>query len=268
MPHALWIGFFAGLLLCSGCSFAQDQNQQQIPSLPFRVPVEEIENPSNRAERLDRQRADESLREEELRVQRSIDESTALMATYALWSVITSAAGSFLLIVTLFFTRQANKAAREAVAIASRIGEAQIRAYLAARGCVVTFADSQMIARVEIRNSGQSPAMNVRSWLVLTIEAPPFDPVWDEEPPQFFSRSDLGAGEAITAATFGPNPAPDGAWWQSLLDGTMSAWVSGLVEYQDVFGAHRTTRFRYNVIANGGITNLSTVLADEGNSLL
>lgn len=94
----------------------------------------------------------------------AINQATQSMKRAAWWSVLIIGIGTALLIWTLMLTKQANKAAQEAVAVTREIGLLQTRAYLDICDAKVTnlkIGESPTI-QIAIKNCGQSPARNFK----------------------------------------------------------------------------------------------------------
>lgn len=81
-----------------------------------------------------------------------------LMAVFSIVATVASIYAVLLLRDTLTETRAAVRAADDAVAETRRIGEAQVRAYLACTGAKYRIVNQLCVVTVAIRNSGQSPA--------------------------------------------------------------------------------------------------------------
>lgn len=175
-----------GLICLTALGQAQEQNQEPqtdsekqqniSPTLPVPLPVEirqplavEIVDDVATTEARQHQQQESTQREiDDLLAQqgmheatRAMNEATQDMRDYALYSTIFVGVGTVLLIVTLWLTRQANKAAQSAVDVTRQIGEAQIRAYLYCRSAKYRYSKDGVVAILDIENAGQSPASNV-----------------------------------------------------------------------------------------------------------
>ncbi len=147
-PRGYWYVILAlGLNVACGLGQAQEQTdggesaaptqEQPPPSLPLPFPVEIVEDYES-AEARKRREAEAVQREkDDLVAQQGMNSATQAMndatqktAFYSLLSTLLVAIGTALLIWTLFLTRQANKAARDAVVITQKVGERQVRAYV------------------------------------------------------------------------------------------------------------------------------------------
>ncbi|MEI4197856.1 hypothetical protein [Roseovarius sp. E0-M6] len=148
-------------------------NQQPTQVFPLPIPVDIVEDEAT-AEARER-RAEEARQREiaDLAAQKgmnaatqSIDAATQDMRDYALYSTLLVAVGTALLFYTLWLTRQANAAAQAAVDVTREIGEAQVKAYLSIKrmkGVLHTAGDNPFVEIwATVKNSGQSPALDVR----------------------------------------------------------------------------------------------------------
>ena len=142
--------------------------QQPAQTLPIPLPVDIVEDKTT-AEARERHEAEARQREKEdlvaqqgmNRATQAMNEATQRMADYAYWSTGLVGFGTFLLVITLWLTRQANKAAQAAVEVTRDIGEKQVRAYLYCKSAEYRFEKETLVAILELENTGQSPARNV-----------------------------------------------------------------------------------------------------------
>ncbi len=134
-PRGYWYVILAlGLNVACGLGQAQEQTdggesaaptqEQPPPSLPLPFPVEIVEDYES-AEARKRREAEAVQREkDDLVAQQGMNSATQAM------NDATQKTAFYSLIWTLFLTRQANKAARDAVVITQKVGERQVRAYV------------------------------------------------------------------------------------------------------------------------------------------
>lgn len=109
----------------------QSAPEQNLPQDPrWTLPVEIVEDQAEAEARKRREERAEQRELDELAAQQGMDESTEKMADYALYQTILIAIGTGALIYTLYLTRQANRAAVEAVKVTREIGQVQARAYV------------------------------------------------------------------------------------------------------------------------------------------
>lgn len=145
---------------------AETEPEGNAPPLSVRVEILESET-----EAIARRASEQSTEQRELRelaAQEGVNEATARMANYAFWQTILIGIGTALLLYTLHLTRQANGAARQAVMVTQRIGEAQTRAYVGISDLEIRFdEDKDINIRPTFENFGQSPALNLTYSIIV-----------------------------------------------------------------------------------------------------
>jgi hypothetical protein len=233
------------------------QTQQNPPSAyPTAVPVEIIEDKAT-AEARERKEAEAQQREvDDLLAQQGMNSATQAMNTatqkmagYAYLSNWFVGVGTALLFVTLGLTRQANKAAQEAVAVTREIGQAQVRAYLTVADSAITPPDRSAIfqdmngvkASVIFHNSGQSPALNARfRHKERTIGAliEDFDRGIDKE--EFHYIGQVGAGGKFV---YHIDNLTEQDEYRSLISGSAHSFFFGEIFYRDVFNEWWLVRY-------------------------
>lgn len=138
-----------------------------------------------------------------------------------------------------------------------RLGEAQTRAYLSVadfKSRVVGAENACISVEVTFKNTGQTPARNVRTNLAWASDPPPFK----EELHRTTIANSEGRGSiAAGMAFFGairtdrfqndPNQSLTATQIADVVHGTSKFWLYGLLEYDDVFGHQHRTRFRYEM---------------------
>ncbi|MBI1394183.1 MAG: hypothetical protein GC152_15745 [Alphaproteobacteria bacterium] len=144
-------------------------NEQQKSTETFSVPVRIIEEPeaADARERGEQEAAERE--QKDLLAQQSMDAATRRMSELAVWQTVLIAIGTAALIYTLWLTRQTNKAAWAAVNETRKIGEAQVRAYVAVVDGRYEFREADLIVSATIKNVGQSPANFVRMKCEVTV---------------------------------------------------------------------------------------------------
>lgn len=189
MSARYWIIAFAlGLIASLGQAQEQSQKprlttqQEHTPTGPFPipVPVDIVEDQSTIEAR---QRVEEEAREREMRdlaaqegmnaATQAIKQATLDMRDFSLYSTILVGVGTALLFVTLWLTRQANRAAQAAVDVTREIGEKQVRAYPSVTSVHVGgITNGLPNIIIKISNSGNSPAlrMNCRGRIMLAYQ--------------------------------------------------------------------------------------------------
>lgn len=147
--------------------------QQPSQTFPLPLPVDIVEDEATaqareREEKEARQReiADLAAQEGMNAATQAMNDATQRMPEYAFWSTLLVGIGTVLLIITLYQTRQANRAAQSAVAVTREIGEAQVRAYAAVKAVrLIIRKDGNGIMAEEvvvIENTGMTPAIITR----------------------------------------------------------------------------------------------------------
>ncbi|MGD2133379.1 MAG: hypothetical protein PVI23_11340 [Maricaulaceae bacterium] len=184
MPRGDWLRILAvaGLILLAPSGQAQEQtdepdrpaDEQQEGARPFAIPVEIIEEPEA-AETRERREQEAADREQaDLLAQQGMDAATKRMAKYAFWQTMLIGIGTAALLYTLFLTRQANRAAWDAVRVAEEVGKRQTRAYVGGHSAALESAPGGgLYCHFDICNFGQSPAeaVEVKVQLRYTITA-------------------------------------------------------------------------------------------------
>nr|MBF0681506.1 hypothetical protein [Pseudomonas sp.] len=95
-----------------------------------------------------------------------------MMAAFSVVATLASVFAVVLLKDTLAATREAVRAADDAVKVTRVLGQAQVRAYLNCVGGDYTFGDDFISIQVHLTNSGQSPAPSCRVTGRITALAP------------------------------------------------------------------------------------------------
>ena len=173
------------------------------------------------------------------------------MAEWALLMFLATLAGVVYIALTLGATRDAVAEARNATWAAEksvketrRIGEAQTRAYLLVERAWITQSDENDIRiRAKIKNFGQTPAIDARSWISIWVESIPLL-VELPEPSQ-----DLPIGQAAIGPTFhhefdhcrGLGLRACEA--SRIRTGQGAIYVYGEIRYLDMFRKSHTTKF-------------------------
>lgn len=184
MPFRHWCAAIAlGLIFFSASGQAQEQtdgsqreaeqSNESSNRASFAIPVDIIKDQAE-TEATERREKEADQREiEDLIAQQSMDASaramnsaTQDMRDYALYSTFLVGAGTILLIVTLWLTRQANVAAQRSIEVTREIGEAQTRAYILAKQPEFIFetVEGQETCDVQFvwANKGNTPASKLR----------------------------------------------------------------------------------------------------------
>ena len=141
-----------------------------------------------------------------------------------------------------FWAKRAAIATGKTADIASDTAERQLRAYISITKSPIEWESNQVIrALVIIRNTGQTPAYNIKTWTTIN-----FGPNVQFDLPQpggDQSRGHLGAGLDYTLQVR-TAPLPDDIW-ESIKTRTLPLYVWGAVCYSDIFEREtKHTRFR------------------------
>ena len=153
------------------------QQQQPAQSYPLPFPVEIIEDQAEANARYRREAEARQNQIDDLAAQQgmnvatqAMNEATQRMVLYNLISTVLVGVGTVLLIITLFLTRQANKAAQAGVAVTRHLGKIQTEAYLSVTNSGIGNGPRHPITQqtvgcglaptgVVLANRGQSPAI-------------------------------------------------------------------------------------------------------------
>ena len=139
-----------------------------------------------------------------------------------------------------------------------RIGQAQVRAYMTVGDFSGYVNDKdgepKMGMHLVCTNTGQSPALNVRSKVGWASDPPPFNEEWHATSAiNSAVRSSVGAGASINtkAATNKHKGDPNHSLTRSqivdVIEGRSIFWAFGVIDYDDVFGRGHRMRFRYQM---------------------
>jgi hypothetical protein len=182
---AIGLAFSATLLHAQeeaqGGSSGTGQEHEPAQILPIPLPVQIIEDDKS-TEARERREAESRQREiDDLEAQQgmnlatqAMNEATQSMKKAAWVSTALVGLGTFLLIWTLRLTRQANKAAQEAVEVTRRVGEAQTVAYPSIDALDFELGERladpyRPIINLRIKNAGNTPAFDVGVNFFLSV---------------------------------------------------------------------------------------------------
>lgn len=159
------------------------------------------------------------------------------------WAVI-------LLKHTLLQTVAATEAAQAAVAETRRIGESQVRAYLGDVNVAVEdfLPGHRPIYRISVKNTGQSPARDVKISIAVRLGPAPAISVMFRKL-SFMRLVNVPSGESAPQEIVGSNPIALETY-DYVMSGQISVVLGGVFHYRDVFGRRHLTVFRYSLDPN------------------
>ena len=155
------------------------------------------------------------------------------------WGVVTSIASVAIALIALVFTFVESRRSR-------LTARAQLRAYVLIDKIKITQITSQDGIKVttEIRNYGQTPAFDVRSYFRIDFEAPDLPSGITEPmvPRQPRSTSGLGPGQHVLA--YMAQDVLEESDVIALYAGEVVLYLAGLIQYTDTFGITHETHVR------------------------
>jgi hypothetical protein len=122
------------------------------------------------------------------------------------------------------------------------------------------------VARVQIKNTGQTPAYDLYHWGSICFREYPLTSILPPTPPPDKYRSILGPGITIQKTLFfGPPLTVEQV--QQLRDGTGAIYFHGEIVYRDAFNQKHHTRYRLMHNKMGGAVGINTDFnfAEDGN---
>ncbi|MHB1959212.1 MAG: hypothetical protein ACYCO5_09290 [Acidobacteriaceae bacterium] len=123
------------------------------------------------------------------------------------------------------------------------------------------------IVKIQIKNTGQTPAYDVVHWAAIYHrELPLKSPLPPMPIEQEFNKSPMGPGIPITKVLFfGPPLSVEQV--TSLKDGSAAIYCQGIIRYRDTFMKKHFTRYRLMHCIHGGRIGVNTDLTfcEEGN---
>ncbi len=242
-----------GIALFTHSGQAQDQandpqgepkaKEQSASQLPIPIPVQIIKDDETASARerheeesRQNQKADLAAQQGMNAATQAMNEATQRMAFYALWSTGFVGVGTCLLIWTLWLTRQANKAAQSVISVTRDIGEAQSRAYLAARAGKIRLDTSTggVNFTVEVFNFGNSPATDIKFYGLWGLGPRDLDfPRKDIlRPPKKISEIPVSLFRELRGYISVGTLEPE---FSNIIDGNVYFFVAGVLTYRDVF---------------------------------
>jgi hypothetical protein len=133
-------------------------------------------------------------------------------------------------------------------------------------GAEITNQGCGPVARIQIKNTGQTPAYQVVHWGNICISAHPLVGALPGPLPGYRPTAVLGPG-IISTKMFFLNPALTAQQIADLRAGLVAIYVYGEIAYVDAFAQPQTTRYRFIYHPMGGAIGVSTDLSfcEEGN---
>lgn len=253
---------------------AQAQNDPTKPLWPpIRVEVIEDDAKIEAAERREKEASEREIRD--LAAQEGMNSATQAMKratedmrNYSLVSTVLVGVGTVLLVVTLYYTRQANKAARDAVVVTREIGKRQLRAYLSFKDTKIHEVgfDQYPIATIEVVNQGTTPIFITDNRSMIALHHfPNFGDIQYPDPDES-ARFVIAPGQKTTMR---PRLKDLITVDQSigLGEGRYIIFVHGRIEFRDVFGEHHwmTYRMKYGGDAKASDSKNDLAWCEEGN---
>ncbi|MER9890035.1 hypothetical protein NKJ48_31115 [Mesorhizobium sp. M0114] len=137
------------------------------------------------------------------------------------------------------------KAAQDAVRVMQKSAEQQLRAYVLAAESGIEFPfDNDPVAHVVIKNFGQTPAYDVRSWIHIWVEEFPLPAALPGPPPDDFPMSQTVCGPGFHTEFVHKRENPlNPISIKMINDETAAIYVYGAIKYRDCFGVERGTSY-------------------------
>jgi hypothetical protein len=165
-------------------------------------------------------------------------------------------------------TKKAAEAARDSVieaknslSLSRDTAQRQLRAYVCVESAFLKFPERNITEpRVYFKNSGQTPAYNVRGWIHTWFAEYPPQEVFPVPPHDFvMAKTILGPGTKTTFVAARKSVEPQLA--EFLGTPQLTLYVYGEVHYNDAFGIDRTTKYR---LIHGGPEGIRKITGKDG----
>lgn len=148
--------------------------------------------------------------------------------------------------------------------LARASAERQDRAYvLPFQAAISSITESSVRIRVNILNTGKTPAKNAQAWMRADVSSFPLTgslPADDRSP--LLSKGPIGPGQTLEMPL---HKTLSDAEIAAIKAGTSAVYVHGEISYEDAFGQVRKTWFRLYKGGNAGLENAALPTAPEGN---
>lgn len=142
-------------------------------------------------------------------------------------------------------TSEATEAMREANEIARDTTRRQLRAYILPARSNFTLKDGIPSAVIDIENFGQTPALNVQSWVHFWVENFPLQKALPSPPDDFMmSRGYIGPGNHSEFSHARKMPISE-FLLDEIRSGRAALYFYGNTRYGDIFGQEHVTDFIY-----------------------
>jgi len=212
----------------------------------------------------------------------------------AYFTLILAIATIILAISTCFlwyYAAEQSKDIKKSIAVASDTAIRQLRAYVNFVGMKITNVDSPLpsdirknyrpsgaeifftdkgpMVNVEMRNSGQTPAYNVKMWMSVTVREYPLKS--SLEPPRtnkpYESVATFASQAIYSLPTIIMKPLTQ-QQINSIRDGSAAIYIYGEITYDDIFGLERKTRMQgiHNGVVVRPIGVTTSVYVDRENA--
>lgn len=164
--------------------------------------------------------------------------------------------GIYFVARTLDKTSDAVDTARTANLNARELGEIQMRAYVDMSQAKAEFfpATREVKFMGILKNNGQTPARNVRTWSTIRIDKV-LDASLAQTSDNRTSENPLGSGGELKIEYSSLERRVGLDSTAPIRTGAIGLWVIGLIVYSDVFGNQRSTSFRFQADQQIGADN-------------
>jgi hypothetical protein len=170
-----------------------------------------------------------------------------------------------LLLFTLIATSVAACYTRKQWITADDQERRSLRAYVFVESATILNADGPVYTvKIRIKNTGQTPAYNVRHWLATGVAEFP-EPKEGFAPPQQRTTASIDTlGSQVNSESIQSRPYKEGNR-ETMQTGVAALWVFGRVDYEDVFRRKCWTSYRYLVGGDMGFNGQLLAPAKAGN---
>ena len=205
--------------------------------------------------------------EQDLAAQRMMAWWTQIMGVAALMAMAISTVGVWLVWTTFRETKRTADAAFNANDIARHGMKEQLRPYLyPARGWF-EMSEHLPTALVEIKNFGQSPALETESWIHIWVECFPLHDPLPAAPPHF-QKAKCVIGPGGSTEVMHPRPNPLNEQSRAEIEaGRAALYVYGRIEYRDIFGQHHWSEYTYFASGSGSLKRGRLASYMSGNAI-